>query len=68
MSEKRFIDLETRIAFLEDTVNTLNTLVYQQQEQLKNDKSHIKNLTQHLSQLQSDVGKWKAEDEVPPHY
>lgn len=68
MTEKRFIDLETRLAFLEDTVNELNILVYRQQDQLKKYQDHIKNLTQHMTQLQSDVGKWKAEDEIPPHY
>ncbi len=68
MTEKRFIDLETRIAFLEDTVNTLNELVYRQQEQLVNYKNHIQHLTKHMTQIQSDLGKNNSADEVPPHY
>ena len=68
MSENRFIDLETRIAFLEDTVNALNELVYRQQEQLVNYKNHIQNLTKHMTQMQTDIGKNTAEDEIPPHY
>lgn len=68
MTEKRIIDLETRIAFLEDTVNSLNTAVYRQQQQIDKYQLNLQNLNKHLTQLQNEMDQVNPKDEVPPHY
>ncbi len=68
MTEKKIIDLETRIAFLEDTVDTLNQLVYQQAKEIDQFNQAMQNMTQHMKQVQSDISEFKPQDEVPPHY
>jgi SlyX protein len=68
MSETKFIDLETRIAFLEDTVDDLNKTVYQQARQLDDIQHSLNNLTRHMKQVQEDITVLKPQDELPPHY
>ena len=68
MTEQKFIDLETRIAFLEDTVDDLNKLVYQQSRTISQYQEQMKSLTQHMKQVQSDIQEFKPQDEIPPHY
>lgn len=64
----KIIDLETRIAFLEDTVDDLNKLVYQQTKDIAQYQEALKNMSQHMKQVQSDIEEFKPQDEVPPHY
>ena len=68
MSETKFIDLETRIAFLEDTIDDLNKTVYQQAKMLDDVQSMLNNLTRHMKQVLEDITELKPQDEVPPHY
>lgn len=61
--EKRLIDLETKISFQEDLIDTLNTTVYRQQ-------SKIDQLEEAILEL---VDRMKANEprlpfEKPPHY
>ena len=68
MTETKFIDLETRIAFLEDTVDDLNKLVYQQSKKVDDLQLIVQNLNKHMKQVQSDITDIKPQDETPPHY
>ncbi len=68
MTDKKIIDLETRIAFLEDTVDTLNKLVYQQTKEIATYQDTLKTMTQHMKQVQSDIEEFKPQNEIPPHY
>lgn len=72
MTDKNFttkiIDLETRIAFLEDSVDALNQLVYQQTKDISQYQEVLKSMSQHMKQVQSDIEEFKPQDEVPPHY
>lgn len=68
VSDEKFIDLETRIAFLEDTVDALNKLVYQQSKEIAQYEQALQNMTKHMKQVQSDIEEFKPQDEVPPHY
>ena len=68
MTETKIIDLETRIAFLEDTVDDLNKMVYQQTKKIDDLQSTIHNLTKHMKQVQNDISEIKPVDELPPHY
>ena len=64
----KIIDLETRIAFLEDSVDALNQLVYQQSKDITQYQEALKSMSQHMKQVQSDIEEFKPQDEVPPHY
>ena len=68
MSDKKFIDLETRIAFLEDAVDDLNKLAYQQSKEILQYQETLKTMTQHVKQVQSDIEEFKPQNEVQPHY
>lgn len=68
VTEKKFIDLETRIAYLEDAADDLNKTVYQQSKQLDELQSTVNNLTKHMKQVQNDISDIKPQDETPPHY
>lgn len=68
MTESKIVDLETRMAFLEDTVETLNKLVYQQVKQITEYQQAMQDLTRHMKQVQSDIEEFKPDNEIPPHY
>lgn len=72
VTDKKFIakiiDLETRIAFLEDSVDALNKLIYQQSNDITKYQEALKSMSQHMKQVQSDIEEFKPQDEVPPHY
>lgn len=68
MSDKKFIDLETRIAFLEDAVDDLNKLAYQQSKEILQYQETLKTMSQHVKQVQSDIEEFKPQNEIPPHY
>lgn len=67
-NSSKIIDLETRIAFLEDTVDALNKMVYQQTREITGYQEAIKTMTKHIKQVQSDIEEFKPQNEIPPHY
>jgi len=64
---QQLVDLETRMAFLEDTVETLNMTVFRKTEELKKLTQKNLLLTDQLKQIQATIEP-NAEDEIPPHY
>ena len=64
---QKLVYLETRMAFLEDTVDTLNTVVYRQDEQLIKLKQHNIQLKDQLKQVHEAM-EAAPQDETPPHY
>lgn len=61
--EERVIDLETRITFLEATLDTLNTIVTQQQGQLDELTLRFRELME-----QAKRSALEKDTEKPPHY
>lgn len=57
------IDLETKIAYLEQSLNELSDVVYKQQQHIDQMVLQIQNL-----QDSSTANKPMATDEKPPHY
>ncbi len=55
------------MAFLEDTVDSLNTTVYRQDEQLTKLKQHNSQLKDQLKQVHEAI-EADPQDETPPHY
>ena len=65
------IELETKIAFLEQHINELSDVLYSQQKQLDSLSEKYSNLKNHLSNLENGAESGEdaqASDERPPHY
>ncbi len=67
---QRIADLESQLAFQDDTIETLNQLVIQQSTELQQLQHKMQVLVDKFRQLQDngDGNDSKPEDEIPPHY
>jgi SlyX protein len=67
MIEKRLAELETKLAFAEDMIDTLNQTVFRQQEQLDSLQQQLRLLHQRLQNALPEETR-NLRDEIPPHY
>ncbi|MCL5059750.1 MAG: SlyX family protein [Candidatus Thermoplasmatota archaeon] len=67
MTESRLTELETKLAFAEDLLETLNQTVVRQQAQLDSMQQQLRLLHQQLQDALPDEAR-TPRDEVPPHY
>ncbi|MCG2635225.1 MAG: SlyX family protein [Gammaproteobacteria bacterium] len=65
--EQRLAELESRIAFQEDGIQSLSDLIHQQQQQLDRLKALCDSLTQRYQTLAEEPPENPA-NERPPHY
>ncbi|MAR91734.1 MAG: SlyX family protein [Pseudomonadota bacterium] len=65
--ENRIIDIETRLAFQDDTINQLSDVIYRQQQQIDQLDKTVQLLVDRLQDLLRN-GPEKVLDEKPPHY
>ncbi len=68
--EKRITELEIKTAYLEDTIQQLDSVICQQQNQIDALKKHFKQLTDSTEDL-SENNKDNLPtllDDLPPHY
>ncbi|MCX7099301.1 MAG: SlyX family protein [Methylococcales bacterium] len=68
MSDDRIIELEIKVAYQEDLLQTLNTIVSGQQQQIGRLDATCRMLNERIKSLSSEGGPVGAVDEVPPHY
>jgi SlyX protein len=68
MDEERLIDLQTRLAYQEVTLQDLNDVVAAQQRRIGELEAMCRHLLERVARMGQDVFKGSAEDEVPPHY
>ena len=69
MSEQKIVELEEKIAFLQNMIDELNMVVFRQGEKL--DKLNLKLKDTHdklLDQSESISVQNEASDDKPPHY
>lgn len=66
--ESRLNDLETRVAFQDDLLEALNTIVAQQQQQLDLMQREIRLLYEQIRTLSPSDIAGNSEQERPPHY
>ncbi len=68
--EDTLIDLQTRVAYQEDTINQLNEVVTRQDSQLLLLREQLRSLAQRLEDIsrQPAAGPSAIADERPPHY
>lgn len=66
---ERLIDIETKLAFQEDTVQALNDVVCRQQKQIDQLEAQVRRLAERLKQLaEAQTPASPPLDEKPPHY
>lgn len=65
--EDRLTELETKLAFAEDLLDTLNQTVVRQQAQIDLLQEQLRLLHQQIRESQSDAPRTLSE-EIPPHY
>lgn len=65
--EERLNELEAKVAFAEDLIETLNQTVIRQQAQLDSMQQQLRLLHQQLQEALPDETR-TPRDEIPPHY
>jgi SlyX protein len=68
MDENRLIELETRLAFQDDTLRQLNEVITDQQTRIGELERICRHLIERVARLGDGGQKGSLEDEVPPHY
>lgn len=66
--EDRFIAIETKIAYHEHVVDTLNDTILAQQRRIENLEARCDSLLERVAVLASPAEPGSPADEVPPHY
>jgi SlyX protein len=60
-------ELEIKLCYAEDLLETLNLTVYRQQEQIKNLQQQLALLTRQFDEM-ARSGARESGEETPPHY
>ncbi|WP_031433412.1 SlyX family protein [Methylomarinum vadi] len=68
MSEERIIELEIKLAYQEELVDTLNSIVAKQQTQIDKLEETCKLLHDKINALAVAEPKKNPVHEIPPHY
>ncbi len=69
MIEDRLIDIETKLAYQEDTIQALNEIVSSQQGQLNRLQKSCELLIERMQDFRGQIGDpIDPADEQPPHY
>lgn len=66
-SEQRLIEIESKIAYQEDLIQTLNDVVYQQQGRINLLEEQGRKLMERMQSLRETFDK-EQDDKPPPHY
>lgn len=66
--ENRLIELESRVAYQDDALLKMQTLVRAQQQQMYQLEKQFTALKERLQQLQSPSSSERLPNEKPPHY
>ena len=65
--DNRLVELESRLTFYEEGMQSLSDLAYTQQQQIDRLQLRVERLTERLQDV-SEAGVGKIVDEPPPHY
>ena len=66
--EERLTELESRVAFQDDTIQKLNDVLVEQQRQIDQVSRLVTELKQQLESIQPSIIADVAEETPPPHY
>jgi SlyX protein len=67
MTEERVTELEVKLAFAEDLLETLNNTVYRQQERIELLERTVRDLRALVAEA-LPAEQRSLRDEIPPHY
>jgi|TARA_B100000378_G_scaffold210998_1_gene174012 SlyX protein len=68
MSDDRFLDIETKLAYQEDLVASLNQIVSNQQRKLDELEAAYRKLVDRVVEQSEELAALRIEDAPPPHY
>ena len=68
MSEERIIELEIKAAYQEELIDSLNSVVVQQQTQIAKLEETCKFLHDKIKNISYSEPEKNQLDEIPPHY
>jgi SlyX protein len=67
--DKRITELEIKVAYQEDTIQQLDSVVCKQQDQIDALKKQLIQLSDSTKEISEDIkGSQSPVDDVPPHY
>lgn len=66
--ENRIIDLESKLAFQDETINDLNEVITDQQHQLDQLREEIRLLNLRISSVAENSSVSEEKEPPPPHY
>lgn len=66
-NDDKIIDIETRIAYQDDTIQQLNDVIYRQQQQIDKLEKALKLLLEQFQEMMASTPD-KGGNEKPPHY
>ena len=67
MSDERIAELEAKLAFAEDLLETLNHTVFRQQERIEQLERTVRDLRTLVAEALPNEQR-SLRDEIPPHY
>ena len=68
MSDDRFLDIETKLAYQEDLVASLNRIVSDQQRKLDEMEAAYRKLIDRVVEQGEELAALRIQDAPPPHY
>lgn len=66
--ESRVTDLETRLAFQDDTIQALNDVLVEQQQLVERLQLQLVALAKRQEEMQGSLGAADEDEAPPPHY
>jgi SlyX protein len=68
MIEQRLIELESKFAYQEDTLQTLSAEVHRQQQDIERLELRCRQLLERMADPSDGVFRGSLREEIPPHY
>lgn len=68
MTDARFVELETKMAFQEDLIQKLDDAVANQQQQIFELQTLVKYLSSQIKEVEGQLPDSDAPEPPPPHY
>jgi SlyX protein len=68
MADKRLTEIETKLAYQEDLIQSLNQIVIMMQKQIDSLELRNNTLRETLKQIEESLPNDQNPNEVPPHY
>lgn len=68
MSDDRLMDIETKLAFQENTIEELNSVVIEQQTEIDRLRNAVEYLLDKVQQISDTRMERAPSNEKPPHY